>query len=60
MNRPGPVVGLAAAWTLASTADNFVMFVLLWIAGPQGWSGAQTATSDTPAVFALPWSLKFR
>jgi predicted MFS family arabinose efflux permease len=34
---------LAVAWTLASTADNFVMFVLLWIAGPQGWSGAETA-----------------
>ncbi|WP_350275073.1 MFS transporter [Kribbella sp. HUAS MG21] len=43
MNRPGPVTGLAVAWMLASTADNFVMFVLLWIAGPQGWSGAETA-----------------
>lgn len=38
-----PVTGLAVAWTLASTADNFVMFVLLWVAGPQGWTGAQTA-----------------
>ncbi|GAA1148817.1 MFS transporter [Kribbella jejuensis] len=38
-----PVAGLAVAWTLASTADNFVMFVLLWIAGPQGWTGAETA-----------------
>jgi len=38
-----PVAGLALAWTLASTADNFVTFVLLWIAGPQGWSGARTA-----------------
>ncbi|HZX01770.1 MFS transporter [Kribbella sp.] len=43
MNRRRPVIGLALAWTLASTADNFVMFVLLWIAGPQGWSGAETA-----------------
>lgn len=38
-----PIISLAAAWTLASTADNFMLFVLLWIAGPQGWSGAQTA-----------------
>ncbi|MGW6278393.1 MFS transporter [Kribbella sp. NPDC055071] len=34
---------LATAWTLASTADNFLLFVLLWIAGPQGWSGTETA-----------------
>ncbi|TDU87999.1 putative MFS family arabinose efflux permease [Kribbella voronezhensis] len=34
---------LAAAWTLASTADSFLLFVLLWIAEPQGWSGTQTA-----------------
>ncbi|MEU4603405.1 MFS transporter [Kribbella sp. NPDC023972] len=38
-----PLVSLAAAWTLASTADSFLLFVLLWIAEPQGWSGAQTA-----------------
>jgi predicted MFS family arabinose efflux permease len=38
-----PIVSLAAAWTLASTADNFMLFVLLWIAEPQGWSGAETA-----------------
>jgi len=38
-----PLIGLAAAWTLASTADNFMLFVLLWVAEPQGWSGAQTA-----------------
>ncbi|WP_433165273.1 MFS transporter [Kribbella sp. CA-247076] len=38
-----PLVGLAAAWTLASTADSFLLFVLFWIAEPQGWSGAQTA-----------------
>ncbi|ADB32882.1 major facilitator superfamily MFS_1 [Kribbella flavida DSM 17836] len=40
---PKPVWWLAAAWTLASTADNFLLFVILWIAGPQGWSGAETA-----------------
>ncbi|MEV6283879.1 MFS transporter [Kribbella sp. NPDC051770] len=34
---------LAAGWTLASTADAFLLFVLLWSAGPQGWSGQQTA-----------------
>ncbi|WP_112248924.1 MFS transporter [Kribbella monticola] len=34
---------LAAAWTLASTADSFLLFVLLWIAEPQGWSGTETA-----------------
>jgi predicted MFS family arabinose efflux permease len=38
-----PLVSLSAAWTLASTADNFMLFVLLWIAEPQGWSGAETA-----------------
>jgi predicted MFS family arabinose efflux permease len=38
-----PLISLATAWTLASTADNFLLFVLLWIAEPQGWSGAQTA-----------------
>jgi predicted MFS family arabinose efflux permease len=34
---------LAMGWTLASTADNMLLFVLLWIAEPQGWTGAQTA-----------------
>jgi predicted MFS family arabinose efflux permease len=38
-----PLIRLAAAWTLASTADSFLLFVLLWISEPQGWSGAQTA-----------------
>jgi MFS family permease len=39
----------AAAWQasgvafLANTADNVVLLFVLWIAGPQGWSGAQTA-----------------
>ncbi|MEU4393903.1 MFS transporter [Kribbella sp. NPDC023855] len=40
---PRSVWALAGAWTLASTADNFVLFVLLWNAEPQGWSGLQTA-----------------
>ncbi|GAA1520316.1 MFS transporter [Kribbella lupini] len=40
---PAPMRRLAAGWTLASAADNFLMFVLLWSAGPQGWSGQQTA-----------------
>jgi hypothetical protein len=26
-----------------ATADNFVLFLLLWVAQPQGWSGVQTA-----------------
>ena len=34
---------------LANSADTYVLFVLLWIAGPQGWSGAETALM----VFAL-------
>ena len=40
---PAATRWLTAAWTLASTADHFLLFVLLWIAGPQGWSGAETA-----------------
>jgi predicted MFS family arabinose efflux permease len=38
-----PARWLAAAWTLASTADNFLFFVLFWIAEPQGWTGTETA-----------------
>jgi MFS family permease len=39
----------AAAWQasgvgfLASTADNVMLLLVLWIAGPQGWTGIQTA-----------------
>lgn len=40
---PAATRWLATAWTLASTADNLLIFVLLWIAGPQGWSGIETA-----------------
>ena len=32
---------VALAWVLSSTADTFVVFTLFWLAGPQGWSGAQ-------------------
>lgn len=42
VRRP-PIVRLATMWTLAATADNVVLFMLLWIAGPQGWTGLQTA-----------------
>ncbi len=44
-SRPLPVsVRLVALlWVLSSTADTFVVFVLFWVAGPQGWSGAQVA-----------------
>ncbi|WP_370616986.1 MFS transporter [Mumia sp. Pv 4-285] len=38
-----PMRAVAAAWVLAATADAFVLFALLWLAEPQGWSGAQTA-----------------
>ena len=40
---PASIWWLATGWTLASTADSFLVFVLLWIAEPQGWSGPQTA-----------------
>jgi hypothetical protein len=39
-------VWLAATVTfLANTADNAVLFVVVWVAGPQGWTGAQTAVA---------------
>jgi hypothetical protein len=28
---------------LSTTADNFMLLLVLWIAGPEGWSGVQTA-----------------
>jgi predicted MFS family arabinose efflux permease len=37
------VPAAAAVAFLATTADNFVLFLLLWVAQPQGWSGVQTA-----------------
>ena len=40
---PGSVWAAGAVTSLASTADNFVLFLLLWVAQPQGWSAVQTA-----------------
>ena len=40
---PGRVWTVTAISFLANTADNFLLFVLFWIAAPQGWSGVQTA-----------------
>lgn len=38
---PGSVWLLGAAWVLSATADNFLLFLLLWIAKPLGWSGLE-------------------
>jgi MFS family permease len=56
-----PARAPAAAWQasavgfLASTADNVVLLLVLWIAGPQGWTGIQTAlivlVLRVPALF---------
>ena len=40
---PRAVWAASAVALLANSADTYALFVLLWIAGPQGWSGAQTA-----------------
>jgi predicted MFS family arabinose efflux permease len=40
---PWPLYALAAAVVLDLSADTFVMFTVLWIAGPQGWTGLKTA-----------------
>src|ERR687889_478815 len=40
---PRTVPAAAGVAFLATTADNFVLFLLLWVAQPQGWSGVQTA-----------------
>jgi predicted MFS family arabinose efflux permease len=34
---------VALAWLLSSTADTFIVFMLFWLAEPQGWSGAEVA-----------------
>lgn len=39
----GGVWRASAASVLAATADNFLLFALFWVAGPQGWSGVETA-----------------
>jgi predicted MFS family arabinose efflux permease len=40
---PWAVYALAAGVVLDLSADTFVVFTVLWIAGPQGWTGAKTA-----------------
>lgn len=40
---PAAVWLASGVWILAATAEIFVLFGVLWIAGPQGWSGSQTA-----------------
>jgi predicted MFS family arabinose efflux permease len=39
----GGVWRASAASVLAATADNFLLFLMFWVAGPQGWSGLETA-----------------
>jgi MFS family permease len=45
---------VATAASLAAAADMFVIFTILWVAGPLGWSGAETAVfviaSRVPAL----------
>lgn len=33
----------AGCWFLAASADSFLLFVVLWLAAPQGWSGVEVA-----------------
>jgi predicted MFS family arabinose efflux permease len=40
---PWSLYTLAAAVVLDLSADTFVLFTVLWIAGPQGWTGVKTA-----------------
>jgi MFS family permease len=40
---PGVIWSAGAASFLASCADNFILLLLFWIAGPQGWTGVETA-----------------
>jgi predicted MFS family arabinose efflux permease len=40
---PWSLYALAAAVVLDLSADTFVVFTVLWIAGPQGWTGVKTA-----------------
>jgi len=40
---PPTVRWLCLAWTFASLADWFVLWAIVWSAGLEGWSGAQTA-----------------
>jgi predicted MFS family arabinose efflux permease len=40
---PGAVWRAGAVAFLGASADTFVLFVVLWVAQPQGWSGLQIA-----------------
>ncbi|MCW6006454.1 MFS transporter [Micromonospora sp. CPCC 205371] len=40
---PAPVRTAAAVALLGNSSDTFVLFLLLWVAQPQGWSPSQTA-----------------
>jgi hypothetical protein len=40
---PGGVWAAGALNFLTTCADNLVLLLVLWIAGPQGWTGLQTA-----------------
>jgi MFS family permease len=52
---PAAVWQTAAVGLLANTADNALLLLVLWIAGPQGWSGIKTAlvvlVLRVPALF---------
>lgn len=40
---PSSVWLVTSVWVASATADMFFMLTLLWAAGPQGWSGVDTA-----------------
>jgi predicted MFS family arabinose efflux permease len=52
---PRSVYTLSAGVVFDLSADSFLLFTLLWIAGPQGWTGFQTAAIvialRVPALF---------
>lgn len=52
---PRSVYTLSAGVVFDLSADSFLLFTLLWIAGPQGWTGVQTAAIvialRVPALF---------
>jgi hypothetical protein len=52
---PAAVWQTAGIGFLANTADNVLLLLVLWIAGPQGWSGVRTAlvvlVLRVPALF---------
>jgi predicted MFS family arabinose efflux permease len=40
---PRSVALLAAVWMLTSAADNYLLLVIVWVAGPEGWSPSELA-----------------